>query len=1031
MKRQPISVFTPSNDDPEVLERIFVQRHRLLEKIVDRLKRSMLTGEKHHALLIGPRGSGKTNMVTLAQHRLTQQTELQDAMRIAWLGEDDTITGLIDLALGIADRLADAFPSEFDADYRALFRGLPPDDAAEAILLELHQRLKHRYLLLIVENLDSAFKGLGDQGQKRWRAFLQEKGRVATLATAQQIFEAVSDRDFPFWGFFDIHHLAALSFEDARTLIRNISIENKNRELVQFLDTADGRYRIRSLHHLAGGNHRMYVLLSEFLTKDSLDDLVGAFETLADELTPYFQERLRSLPAQQAKIVQCLATASGATTVKEIAALTFIDERSCSKQLGELRNKRYVQSEKRGKESYYELSEPLMRLCLEVKNQRGKPLQLIAKFLKVWFRADVLQSQLKSNMGNRSRADEYRAYALELDNQLQPPVLEKMNIEYQKHFENRNFEAAQQVAEELQCADPIQGLWKAARVKHERGDFAGELEAFTSLIEMSTAPAKDKAMARFNRGLTYRQLGEARKEIEDYTSIIEMPALHSDLKVRALINRGLANGKLGETENECADYASVIAMRDAIAEHRARALVLRGATLHQVGQIEKAITDFTLVIEMPGAPIETKTSALSNRAVAYGKQGQLESLLADCSKLIDMPDSTCDQKAMALLNRGVAHGKLGETEKEYADYTLVIEMPDATAEQLAEALFNRGVAFSERGELENSLADLSKLIDMPDSTCDQKAMALLNRGVTYDDLGETERECADYTSVIEMPDASSERKAKALVNRGATFGQLGDIEKAIADFTAVIEMSIAPTELEAIALVNRAFAYSQRGELENSLADCAKLIEMPDAPADRKADAFLNQGMGQWRFQAMKQSLESYRSAIRMASHGSETRCDAMFALPDPLVEVGSLEDVSVELRRAFEENERTLGGYGGTPSRLFWMVLNRGSKDWDKYVGKLVPLYVEFGAADKLAGGLTQLISSLDKGDFSKGQLDQWNEVWQKHGAAVEELEIALQCLSASAEAIKTKSDRPLFQLPQEVRSLVRSLLAKSLGPV
>ena len=364
MKRQPISVFTPSNTDPEVLERIFVQRHRLLEKIVDRLKRSMLTGDKHHVLLIGPRGSGKTNMVTLAQHRLTQLSELQDVMRIAWLGEDDTITGLIDLALGIADRLAAAYPDEFDVDYRSLFRGLPPDDAAEAILAEIHRRLQHRFLLLIVENLDAAFKGLGDQGQKRWRAFLQEKGRVATLATAQQIFDAVSDRDFPFWGFFDIHHLAPLSFEDARILIRNISVENENHELVQFLDTADGRYRIRSLHHLAGGNHRMYVLLSEFLTKDSLDDLVAAFETLADELTPYFQERVRSLPAQQAKIVQCLAAATGATTVKDIAALTFIDERSCSKQLGELRNKRYVQSEKRGKESYYELSEPLMRLCL-------------------------------------------------------------------------------------------------------------------------------------------------------------------------------------------------------------------------------------------------------------------------------------------------------------------------------------------------------------------------------------------------------------------------------------------------------------------------------------------------------------------------------------------------------------------------------------------------------------------------------------------------------------------------------------------
>ena len=841
MKRQPISVFTPSNTDPEVLERIFVQRHRLLEKIVDRLKRSMLTGDKHHVLLIGPRGSGKTNMVTLAQHRLTQLSELQDVMRIAWLGEDDTITGLIDLALGIADRLAAAYPDEFDVDYRSLFRGLPPDDAAEAILAEIHRRLQHRFLLLIVENLDAAFKGLGDQGQKRWRAFLQEKGRVATLATAQQIFDAVSDRDFPFWGFFDIHHLAPLSFEDARILIRNISVENENHELVQFLDTADGRYRIRSLHHLAGGNHRMYVLLSEFLTKDSLDDLVAAFETLADELTPYFQERVRSLPAQQAKIVQCLAAATGATTVKDIAALTFIDERSCSKQLGELRNKRYVQSEKRGKESYYELSEPLMRLCLEVKNQRGKPLQLIARFLKVWLTPDALQTQLKFGSGTGSRADAYRASALNLNNQFQIPVREQIDREFEKHLNEKNYAAALEVAEEFQSIDKLQGLWKAARVKHESGDFAG------------------------------------------------------------------------------------------------------------------IIANLTAVIEMPGVPV--------------------------------------DQKANALLVRGVTYRDLGETKKTLADYTSVIEMQDVPVSAKANAVFYRGVTYRQLGQMEKTLLDYTSVIEMQDAPVDTKANAMFYRGVTYHGLGETKKSLADFTSVTEMPDVPMDIKANALVNRGMIYRDLGETEKSLADYTS--------------------------------------LIEMPDAPIDLKADAVVNRGSLQWRSEQMREALESFQSAVRIAPHGSECLCTAMFALAEPLVEVGLLDDVSAALRRAFEENDRRLDAYGGTPNDLFWIVLRRGSRDWDTYVAKLMPLYVEFGIADKLARGLTQLIERLDEGDFSPEQLDEWNAVWQKHGAGIDELEIALQCLAAATEAIKTKSDRPLFQLPQEVRSLVRSLLNHSLGPV
>ena len=80
-----ISAYTPSNMDPETLKRIFVQRETLLECIVDRLATSMSTGDKHHILLVGPRGSGKTCMVSLAAWELQKKKELNDVMRIAWL----------------------------------------------------------------------------------------------------------------------------------------------------------------------------------------------------------------------------------------------------------------------------------------------------------------------------------------------------------------------------------------------------------------------------------------------------------------------------------------------------------------------------------------------------------------------------------------------------------------------------------------------------------------------------------------------------------------------------------------------------------------------------------------------------------------------------------------------------------------------------------------------------------------------------------------------------------------------------------
>ncbi len=397
MQKRSISAYTPSNTDAETRERIFVQRHQLLRKTVGWCEESMLTGNKHHMLFIGPRGCGKTHLVSMIHDRVSKNLELADKMRIAWLGEDTVFTGLIDLAVEIADELAKEYPSEFAFDYRANARSLSSNDAAEQILGEIVARLGDKSILLVMENLDRAMRGLGDLGQKKWRAFLQEQGRVATVATSQQLFEDVSSRSAAFYGFFEIIHLEPLSVEDARELLEKIARENDKQDLVEFLKTPEGRYRVRALHHLAGGNHRMYVMLSEFLTKESLDQLVACFEELADELTPYFQERLGSLSPQQARIVQSLCSADGAMTVKEVAENTFISERNVSRQLGELKQKRYVISEKRGKESFYDMAEPLMRLCLDVKKQRDKPLRLVAAFLRAWYSKDSLQRELQDS----------------------------------------------------------------------------------------------------------------------------------------------------------------------------------------------------------------------------------------------------------------------------------------------------------------------------------------------------------------------------------------------------------------------------------------------------------------------------------------------------------------------------------------------------------------------------------------------------------------------------------------------------------
>ena len=111
-----ISVFTPSQTNTDVLEAIFVQRQELLEDAIERVGESGSTGNKHHLLYVGPRGSGKTYFVTLLVHRLEQKPDITQNLHIAWLNEDETSTSLLDVLIRIYQALVKRYPETYSAE---------------------------------------------------------------------------------------------------------------------------------------------------------------------------------------------------------------------------------------------------------------------------------------------------------------------------------------------------------------------------------------------------------------------------------------------------------------------------------------------------------------------------------------------------------------------------------------------------------------------------------------------------------------------------------------------------------------------------------------------------------------------------------------------------------------------------------------------------------------------------------------------------------------------------------------------------
>ncbi len=380
----------------ESLEALFVGRDDVMENVLSRVTNATQTQAKHYVLLVGPRGSGKTHFLALAYHRLMDRLRAAnacDSVAVALLKEEEWgVASFLDLVVRILRALADEAPqinAEVAGIYERFSKGHADAEAFAVARLRRHTRGKT--LLLFCENLVDLFDGLGEEGQKRWRATIQEDGNWTIVASTPSLFSAVTLQDNPFYGFFTIRALAKIDFETGLELLVKKAVHEGEKELADFLRTPLGRARVRAIHHLAAGNHRAYVVLFDFLDKESLEDLVRPFMEMVDDLTPYYQDRMRQLAPAQRKIVEFLCLEGKPKTVKDIATPCLMSQQTAAKQVGELEIAGFVSRTRVGRNTYCELSEPLMRICIEVKDNKTQHFRLFVEFLRHWFTSRELE----------------------------------------------------------------------------------------------------------------------------------------------------------------------------------------------------------------------------------------------------------------------------------------------------------------------------------------------------------------------------------------------------------------------------------------------------------------------------------------------------------------------------------------------------------------------------------------------------------------------------------------------------------------
>lgn len=537
------STFSPAAMPAKLLERTFVQREALAERLTDLFVDSALTDSKHNVLLVGPRGIGKSHLVSLVYHRLLRRKDLYSKLSIAYLHEDEWgVSSFLDLLVRILAEL-----------------GVPTDGLEGLSAIETEKRaekmlrgsMRGRTLLVILENLDTVLRCLGENGQRKWRAFIQNSGFWSLLATAPLLSEDIADHASPFYGFFEIQSLEGLSVPDAAALLRRLAESQGKDDIAKYLSSPAGRARVRAVQHLANGNHRIFVIFYEFLARDKEADLVEPILKTIDALTPYYQSQMRDLSPQQRKLVGFLCRFKSAANVKTIAASCHVSHQTAASQLKQLLKTRFLRVTRTGRESYYELNEPLLRICVEVKLRDGQPIRLLVEFLRYWFSRQELSEKASyapaDSLKRTYLAAALREYDSEEGHVHLSPDVERLCMALSEAEETRGTRAITTAAEELAEVSKIAEDW--AHYTRALSYLGRAGEALGPVMEaLETGPRTPELVRAM--GMAYEAMGRFEPALSAYEEASSLDP-HNAI---TLTDKGDVLSKLGRNEEALNAY---------------------------------------------------------------------------------------------------------------------------------------------------------------------------------------------------------------------------------------------------------------------------------------------------------------------------------------------------------------------------------------------------------------------------------------------------------------------------------------------
>ncbi len=385
-------------------ELVGAERWDILHSILKELSLEKNELPKQHWLITGPRGIGKSHLLTLLYHkvkndeRLSKQwitvlfpEELRMANDLAKFLERTVNEILLEL-----EREQNPISSELKKEITKT-KEIPPverNDYLFSLLNWIHQATG-RFILLITENLQQLLgKKIGEIEQKKLRAFLQTHDTVLLISSATSVFNILHDHKQPFYHFFHLKRLNDMSFDEMKSLIANLMSESGGAYAMASISKNEAR--LRAIHSFTGGNPRLAVFLSEILKTDVPDEMLDFMDELLDELNPYFEAILNDTPDYMEEVMNTLAIFEPAQSPKEIADHLEAEQSTIRNYLKQMKDSGYVRvAFSKGNSNFYRLSEYLYRIWYQMRDSshREETRWLMELLIMLYSPADIVREK--------------------------------------------------------------------------------------------------------------------------------------------------------------------------------------------------------------------------------------------------------------------------------------------------------------------------------------------------------------------------------------------------------------------------------------------------------------------------------------------------------------------------------------------------------------------------------------------------------------------------------------------------------------